>query len=50
VLHPLALVEPEFAPLLCSYVANDTLGVKQAKLRLLQQRGWVVLPLRWVEK
>ena len=34
----------------CRYIANDTPGTKGAKLRLLQQRGWVVLPLKWVEK
>jgi hypothetical protein len=34
----------------CRYIANDTPGTKRAKLRLLQQRGWVVLPLKWVEK
>lgn len=33
----------------CRYIANETPGTKQAKLRLLQQRGWVVLPLNWAE-
>ena len=37
-------------PPLRSYVANETLGTKQAKLRMLEKRGWVVLPLRWTDK
>ena len=34
----------------CRYLANESPGTKLAKLRLLQQRGWVVLPLQWVDK
>jgi len=34
----------------CSYIANETPGTKQAKLRMLQQRGWAVLPLTWIDK
>lgn len=38
------------AVLYCRYVANETPGTQLAKLHLLQQRGWVVLPLAWVDK
>jgi hypothetical protein len=31
-------------------LANESPGTKLAKLHLLQQRGWVVLPLQWVDK
>lgn len=33
--------------MLSGYVADETRGTKHAKLRMLQQRGWVVLPLTW---
>lgn len=33
--------------MLTGYIANETLGTKRAKLRLLQEHGWVVLPLTW---
>ncbi|PSC76100.1 E3 ubiquitin-ligase ARI4 [Micractinium conductrix] len=35
--------------MLSGYMANETPGTKAAKLRMLQQRGWVVLPLRWTD-
>eukprot|EP00887_Chlorella_sp_A99_P000711 scaffold5.g711.t1 len=34
---------------LSGYAANETPGTKRAKLRLLEQLGWKVLPLRWIE-
>lgn len=43
---PLASLDEEGAKL-SSFVANETPGTKAAKLRLLQSRGWVVLPLSW---
>lgn len=42
-------LDPEGA-MLGGFVANETPGSKAAKLRLLQQRGWVVLPLTWIPK
>ncbi|KAL4419413.1 hypothetical protein ABPG77_003387 [Micractinium sp. CCAP 211/92] len=33
--------------MLSGYVANETPGTQQAKLRMLAERGWVVLQLSW---
>ncbi|KAL4425499.1 hypothetical protein ABPG75_009515 [Micractinium tetrahymenae] len=33
--------------MLSGYVANETPGTQQAKLRMLAERGWVVLQLAW---
>lgn len=43
---PLASLDEEGAKL-SGFVQNETPGTKAAKLRLLQSRGWVVLPLNW---
>ena len=48
--HVLHLGAPAYRRPSCRYLANESPGTKLAKLRLLQQRGWVVLPLQWVDK
>jgi hypothetical protein len=42
-------LDPEGA-VLAGYAANETLGTKRAKQRVLQQHGWVVLPLAWSDR